>query len=201
MGRPKLYHTADDVLHAKRSYSQTYYAKNRKSISEKNKQRYRTEKRLKGAGKAGSLSVTSSGSVPQNQRRTRKHGQDGAVKDLERTLMIVVQQSLTRFLDHSIHNIIWSPSLCDAIKQLQVALQKVEEVRSTVGSLHASVLQANGVGSELQVVEVTSCRVTNIIHALEEVIIHGVADLENLMNTYSRGKLLYQCTPDIIPIM
>ncbi|KIK77962.1 hypothetical protein PAXRUDRAFT_165273 [Paxillus rubicundulus Ve08.2h10] len=99
------------------------------------------------------------------------------------------------------HNIIRSPSPCDAIKQLQVTLQKVEEVRLTVGSLHTSVLQAKGVGSELQAVEVTSHRVTNIIHALEEVIIHGVTNLENLMNMYSRGELLYQCTPDIIPIM
>ncbi|KIJ10057.1 hypothetical protein PAXINDRAFT_157718 [Paxillus involutus ATCC 200175] len=149
MGCPKLYHTADDKRCAVQSYRKTYYLKNRKRISERNKEKYRKRKCLDGEGTPdhGEPTYTAAQTIP-----THDHDdlyQDSmcehvnSVKGVEVMLMTLLNNSLTSFVDTFICRFVQVPSPLDAMERV---LNKAEGIHRCSMMLHAKVLQEKGVG-------------------------------------------------------
>ncbi|KAG9309248.1 hypothetical protein JVU11DRAFT_10729 [Chiua virens] len=166
-GRPKLYHTPADQLHARRLHSQKYYARNCERISEKNKQRYRERQQC--------LKLNT-------------------VSAVEVALMAIIKGSLTTFLDCTLqsHDTFSRIGEC-----LSHTLKQAEDIRGYTHDIHAKVLQVHGVSTELRCVEVTSCRVRQVIQSVEDVLLN----LEDSVEMHCGGQLAYQSLPDVVPVV
>ncbi|KAF8833245.1 hypothetical protein BDN67DRAFT_986156, partial [Paxillus ammoniavirescens] len=157
MGRPKLYHTEDDKQCAMRGYHKTYYEKQTGTDSD-------VQERLR-APPSSSAQKT-----PKNQVSLR---QSTTVREIKAVLMVLIENSRSSFLDHFIFNLVHSPSPSSCFKTLNITLKQVENMAEDISSLHAEVLQERGVGLEVQRVEVTSHRLREVIHALEDILLHS----------------------------
>ncbi|KAF8451148.1 hypothetical protein L210DRAFT_877297 [Boletus edulis BED1] len=192
MGRPRLYHTIEEKSQAKQIYGKTYYTKNRERISLRNKEKYRL--RLTSAGnKEKEVS-----NLPENLPNTSKHL---TCCGLETALMSFLKNSLVTFLDNLVSNFLYSPIPQKFIEQLMQSLETAEELRVLACSLHAQVLQSHGVCARLNKVEVTSHRIAQVVHALEDLLLHVQSeDFENFVDIYRSKQFSYQTAPDVAPL-
>ncbi|KAF8139674.1 hypothetical protein EV363DRAFT_1152671 [Boletus edulis] len=193
MGRPRLYHTIEEKSQAKQIYQKTYYTKNCERISLKNKEKYR-------------LWLTSVGNkekevsnLPENLPNTSLSHL--TCRGLETALMSFLKNSLMTFLDNLVSNFLYSPVPQKFIEQLMQLLKTAEELCVLARSLHAQVLQSHGVCARLNKVEVTSHRIAQVVHALEDLLLHVQSeDFENFVDIYRSKQFSYQTTPDVAPL-
>ena len=120
---------------------------------------------------------------------------------LEEDLMAVIGGSLVSYLDRTVDNIKRTSPPTIPLQHLKDALQRAEVLHIEVTSIHLKVLQSHGVGEKLSQVEVTSRRITDIIHALEDVLLHASLDVRLLMEIHQDRQFFYQTISDVVPIM
>ncbi|KAF8415034.1 hypothetical protein L210DRAFT_876301 [Boletus edulis BED1] len=193
MGRPRLYHTIKEKSQAKQTYSKTYYTKNHERISLRNKEKYRL--------RLGLSADTSNGSpIPLKPTLTprRKYL---TCRSLEAALMSFLKNSLASFLDNLISDFLCSPIASKFVDQLTQSLETAEELRVLARSLHAQVLQSHGVCTRLNKVEASSRRIAQVVHALEDLLLHVQSeDLEGFVDIYCSKQFSYQTAPDVVPL-
>ena len=123
--------------------------------------------------------------------------QPNSVQAIEAVLMPLIKNSLTTFLDLMLEDLKCSQSFSGTQQCLNHTLQQAEKLRDHIHTIHAKVLQTHGVGVGLQQVQVTSHRIRQVVHAMEDVLLH----LGNSVEMRHYGQLAYQLYPDIIPIL
>lgn len=97
-------------------------------------------------------------------------------------------ESSFHFVDTLYHRYIISPNnnaFCDTITIL-TCLQK------WIRKYHDSILQEKGVGDELACCEEIEVGISNVLKALEDILCHGMAGLEDIVKSHSCKELLYQ---------
>jgi hypothetical protein len=71
----------------------------------------------------------------------------------------------------------------------------VARLQKSIRRYQDTVLQLTGVDKEWARCEEIGTCVSNVLKALEDVLCHGMGDLNDLIAIHSRGELLYQTLP------
>jgi hypothetical protein len=71
----------------------------------------------------------------------------------------------------------------------------VAHLQTSIRRYQDSVLQLTGVGKEWARCEKIGMCVSDVLKALEDILCHGMADMEDLVVCYARRELLYQSLP------
>jgi hypothetical protein len=71
----------------------------------------------------------------------------------------------------------------------------VARLQKSIRRYQDTVLQLTGVDKEWACCEEIGTCVSNVLKALEDVLCHGMGDLNDLIAIHSRGELLYQTLP------
>ncbi|KAF8430673.1 hypothetical protein L210DRAFT_3508203 [Boletus edulis BED1] len=173
MCSPSPWAGQDYITPSKKSHrpsEHTYYTKNRERISLRNKEKYRL--RL-GAGnkEKGMLNVPDTLPTLPNPMATLRYIEQFAHPDGDTML-------IRRYIERFAHPF-------EADTDTTPSLETAEELRVLAWSLHAQVLQSHGVCTRLNKVEASSRRIAQVVHALEDLLLHVQSeDLEGFVDIY-----------------